>query len=193
MNKIEISVPDGISGNWRVESFTITAEDVKRNVRGLFRPMEYVPEGTYKRLMRGSTVVMSNTPMEVRTHWPIIRAATGKVLINGLGLGMVLNAVLEKPNIQEVTVVESSKDVIRLVASSFKDDQRVKIVHADAFTFRPDAGSRFNAVWHDIWDYVCSDNLEDMKTLSRRYGRRSEWQGSWCRGLCEYARGRKTI
>jgi hypothetical protein len=89
---IHVTVPDGICGDWRVESFTVSEEDAQRTA---FRAAhkgsdEYVPPGTYKRLMRGDTVVMSNTPMEVRTNREFIRRAKGNVLINGLGLGMVL-------------------------------------------------------------------------------------------------------
>lgn len=182
---IPVNVPDGVSGSWRVETFTVTEADARRNVRGILRPREYVCPGVYKRLMRGSVVVMSNTPMEVRTNMPIIHAATGNVLINGLGLGMVLSAILGKPDVSSVTVVERSEDVIRLVAPTYSEDPRVTIIHDDAMSFRPEKSRRYNAVWHDIWDYICVDNLDEMKTLHRRYGRRTDWQGSWARELCE--------
>jgi spermidine synthase len=181
---IEVAVPDGVSGAWRVESFTVTEDDVRNNIRGCFRPLEYVPAGSYKRLMRGDVVVMSNTSMEIRTNRPIICAANGRVLINGLGLGVVLTAILAKSTVQDVTIIENSEDVLRLVAPTFAHDRRVKIIMADALDYRPAKGSRFNAVWHDIWDYICSDNLTDMKMLHRRYGSRTDWQGSWARELC---------
>jgi spermidine synthase len=183
-----VNVPDGISGDWRVESFVVTDEDVRNNVRGLFRPNEYVRPGSYKRLMRGRTVVMSNTPMEVRTNRPILVMANGSVLLNGLGLGMVLTAALAKPEVTSVTVVENSEDVARLVWPTFSGDPRVKIVMADAMHYRPEKGVRFNAVWHDIWDYITAGNLSQMETLHRRYGRRTDWQGSWARDLCQRRR-----
>jgi hypothetical protein len=34
-------------------------------------------------------------------------------------------------------------------------------------------------VWHDIWLDLCTDNLEGMGKLHRKYGRRTDWQGSW--------------
>ena len=180
--KIDIDVPDGESGDWRVESFEVTEQEARMaNIRA-WRPLERIYSGRYKRLMRGGTVVMSNTPMEISTNRPIISRATGRVLINGLGLGMALKAILQKPEVKSVLVVEKSADVLALVAPSYKDE-RLKIVQADAMQFKADG--EFDAVWHDIWDFITSDNLPEMKTLHRRYGRKASWQGSWCRDWCE--------
>lgn len=182
--KIDVQVPDGICGAWRVESFSISEEESKRSAMRFWRD-EYVTPGDYKRLMRGNAVVMSNTPMEIRTNSEIIQQAKGDVLINGLGLGMVLTAILAKPEVGSVRVIEKNAEVIELVGPTFTDDTRVQIIHADCFDYKPASGERFSAVWHDIWDYICSDNLPEMKTLHRRYGRRADWQASWCRWKCE--------
>lgn len=182
--QIPVEVPDGQSGDWRVSTFTITDNDITS--RMMMRPGEYIQPGTYKRLSRGGVTVMSNTPMEVRTNQPIIRRAMGDVLINGLGLGMVLTAILGKDDVRTVTVIEKSYDVIKLVAPTFESDGRVRIIQDDAHTFRFLNGERFSVAWHDIWDNICADNLEDMRKLHRRYGRRVGWQGSWARDQCEY-------
>lgn len=177
-------VPEGVSGDYRIEHFTVTPEESERTRIRSWRD-EYVPAGDYTRLMRGRTVVMSDTDFELRTNRAIIRQATGDVLINGLGIGMVLRHILAKPGVRSVIVVEISADVIALVGPTFASDPRVTIVQADALEYAPPAGKRFNAVWHDIWDYVCSDNLPEMHRLHRKYGRRSDWQWSWCRERCE--------
>lgn len=177
---INVTVPDGECGDWKVETFTVG----EPTARMFCRPSEYVPPGTYKRLTRGHVVVMSNTPMEEHTNRPIIRHAKGDVMINGLGLGMVLTAILAKEDVRSITVIEKSSEVIQLVGPSFADE-RVTIVHDDALTHKPEKNARYDAVWHDIWDFICADNLEDMKLLHRRYGRRADWQGSWARGECE--------
>ena len=181
-----VTVPEGQSGIWRVERFTITLDQAKfESMRMSFRPGgRHCRAGTYTRLMRDSTVVMSDTPDEKRDHYWFVRIAKGRVLVNGLGIGMVLNALLLKPEVEHVTVVEKSEDVIKLVAPHYAGP-RVEIVHADALEYRPAPGVRFDSVWHDIWDYICADNLPEMHKLHRRYGRRCEWQGSWARELCE--------
>ena len=188
---IDVPVPDGESGNWRVETFSISKEEAAfANIHAIRNPLSRVEPGTYKRLMRGRTVVMSNTRMEVITNAAIIRAAHGCVLLNGLGLGMVLTAILAKERVEAVRIIEKSEDVIRLVAPSFAHDPRIEIIHADALTYKSAPGERFNAVWHDIFDDICEDNLPTMHTLHRKYGRRCDWQESWARAWCERKRNR---
>jgi hypothetical protein len=183
--KTDARIPEGESGAYRIEHFTVSPEASRMTAIRAWRD-EYVPAGDYTRLMRGQTVVMSDTPMELRTNREIIEAAHGKVLLNGLGIGMVLRRILDKPEVAHVTVVELSGDVIKLVGPSFASDPRVTIIHANALEYVPPAGERFDAVWHDIWDNICADNLDDMKLLHRRYGRRTAWQASWRRDDCEY-------
>jgi hypothetical protein len=60
---------------------------------------------------------------------------------------------------------------------------RVEIIQADAFSWKPPKNIRYGMVWHDIWPNICGDNYPEMKTLHRRYGRKADWQGSWCKGL----------
>lgn len=179
------------SGNWRIEPFSVSDEGAQLNaIRSTFSFSDrgrYVPAGEYERLMRGSTVVMSNTPDELRDLWRFQAAAHGTVLINGLGLGCAVKMALEKPIVTTVAVVEISADVIALIAPRFSDP-RLTIVCADAFSYKPTPGFRWNVVWHDIWDAICGDNLSEMARLHRKYGRRCDWQGSWCRFQCERAK-----
>ena len=188
MESYKVSVPEGESGLWKVEQFTVSKEDASfERMRSLFRGGRYVPEGTYTRLTRGGRVIMSDTPDEIRDHSYIIRNAKGHVLINGLGIGMVLQACLEKPRVTKVTVIEKSPDVIDLVAPHYREryGDKVEIIQADAFEWKPPKDVRYGAVWHDIWDNICGDNLPEMHKLHRKYGRRTDWQGSWGRELCE--------
>ena len=191
--RIDVIVLEGVSGPWRIEAFRVSEQEsemtlARAKITGAIN--EFVPTGNYKRLVREETVVMSNTPMEIRTNRAFIYRAKGKVLINGLGLGMVLSAILKKPEIESVTVVEASEDVIKLVGPSFCDDSRVTIVHACAFEYQPEQGTFFDAVWHDIWDEISDENLPEMHKLHRKYGQRANWQGSWARAECEMLRER---
>lgn len=131
---------------------------------------------------------MSDTHAEKMDHAEAVRRAKGIILINGLGIGMVLNAALLKREVEKALVVEKSSEVIGLSARHYQEKfgDRIEVIHDDAITFSPPKGIRFGAVWHDIWDNICADNLEEMKALHRRYGRKTDWQGSWCRAECEY-------
>ncbi len=131
---------------------------------------------------------MQYTQSEIRDHLSFIRVAKrygGHILINGLGLGVALTEILKSENIKNITVIEKSKDVINLVAPSFQYDKRVNIINADAFTRKPPKGIRYTAVWHDIWDNIGGDNLPEMTKLHRKYGKRTDWQGSWAKELCK--------
>jgi len=194
-HSIPVAVPDGQSGLWAVETFTVTAadENSSRVRAALDRKLlrDIVKAGTYKRLVqytdasmhRGGETVMSNVDMEIKTNWEFLREARGRILINGLGLGMTLAYLLDFDDVTSITVVEASADVIRLVAPTYVTDRRVAIVHADAFEYRP--RGQYDYVWHDIWTFISADNLDGMKKLHRRYGRRTRWQASWRRGDCE--------
>lgn len=186
-------IPEGVSGDWRVEKFEVTQEGANMwNLRVAINPGRghtLIEPGHYTRLVRRNTsfkdgtVVMSDTPGEVETNRYFVTMAKGNVLINGLGLGVVLQMILAKDDVKHVTVIENSKDVIKLVAPHFTDP-RLEIIHADALEWKPPRGMRYDAVWHDIWDYICADNLPEMKRLHSKYGRRAKWQGSWGREFC---------
>jgi hypothetical protein len=182
-----LSVPDGRVGPWAIETFDLSeAEASLHNLRCMMnrRRLEVTEPGTYRRLIHDRRgVVMSNTPMEVRTNRAAYRAATGRVLINGLGLGMLLEGVLSKPDVTAVRVIEIDPQVIALTGAHYRKDPRVEIVQADAHTYRPARGERFDYVWHDIWDDIQADNLPSMATLMRRYRTRAPAQGVWSRDM----------
>ena len=111
-------------------------------------------------------------------------------MVHGLGLGVAVQAMLNKKKVQKLTVVEISSDVIALVGSYYAAlfGNRLEIINADAFTWKPPKDVRYGVVWHDIWDNICSDSLPEMHKLHRKYGRKTDWQGSWCRWRCEQQR-----
>lgn len=189
----KVSVPEGRSGNWSIERFTVTEDKARfHQLQSLFAGRGGVKAGTYTGLYRDGYVIMSDTPDEIRDHIQFIHRATGNVLINGLGLGMCLQAVAKKPEVTHVTVIEQSEDVINLVSQHYLTmfPGKIIIVHADAYTYQPPKGMRYDTVWHDIWDDICLDNLPEMEKLHRKYGRRCDWQGSWCKEYLLYRRGK---
>ena len=55
---------------------------------------------------------MSLTPSEMLTQRPGIQKARGTVVIGGLGLGWLLRKVCEKESVEQVIVVEKSKELL---------------------------------------------------------------------------------
>lgn len=193
---IKINVPDGVSSDWAVQSFEVDGmgasfHNMRETIHGTGRG---ISAGKYKRLAYKNETVMSNTPAEIDDLYPFIDMVHGRVLINGLGLGVALEAALAKRlarfkddwpyAVTAVTVIEISEDVIKLVGPTYWMDPRVTIIQEDAFKYRPSRGIRYDTVWHDIWPNLCADNLAGMKILHKKYQRIARWQGSWCSSEC---------
>ncbi len=174
--KYKVNLPAASKGPWRVEPFEVP----ERSLEGLRAAMagRPIPPGKYTRLMRGAQLVMSDTPAEIGDHLEFIRQARGRVLIAALGLGVVLGAVLAKPEVARVDVVEASKEVLELIGP-FHACDRVKYHRADIFRWRPPKGARWDAAWFDVWDDICQDNAKGMERLRERFGRLCKWSGCW--------------
>lgn len=165
---LKVDVPEGNSGEWSVSRFSVSKRDARW---GVFSYKHRAPPpGEYTRLMRGRTVIMSDTRAEVSDHY-FLKGQTGVGLLNGLGLGVGIELCMETADF--VFVVENSKDVLNLSAGHYleKYGDRLEIIYADALRYKPPKGMHFNFVWHDIWDDICGDNLGEMSLLKRRYGR----------------------
>jgi len=65
-----------------------------------------------KERVRRGAVWMSLTPNEMLSQRSGIRKASGKVLVGGLGLGWFLNKVCAKPEVEEVVVIEKSRELL---------------------------------------------------------------------------------
>lgn len=96
----------------------------------------------------------------------------------------MVKALLDEPEITDITVIELSQDVINLVYPTYKDDKRLTVICADAHTWKPPYGRKWDFIWHDIWDYITSDNLSEMKKLHLKYRGKASFQESWCRKEC---------
>ena len=189
-NQYKVNVSEGTSGKWAVQKFIVHENDpglLYYAIHG--RP---VSPGTYTKLVSRDSYdpVMSDTPAEVSDHFPIIHRATGRCLINGLGLGVVLKALLNQPSVTHVDVVEIEQDVINLVWPTYQNDSRACLHHADAFTINWPKGTRWDCAWHDIWPSICTDNLPEITRLKRKYASRVAWQGAWVEHLLRSYRGR---
>jgi hypothetical protein len=187
---IAVDVPEGVSGDWRVERFTVPQENANFfNIQQYFEgnPDRYIEAGTYTRLMYTDIIVMSDTSAEKRDHLEFLIRAKGNILINGLGLGYAIEACCRKTSVKTITVIEKSSDVIWLCKQHYlnKYPCKLEIIHADAFTWEPPTGTKYDAAWHDIWNHISSGNIPEMNQLHQKYKGIADWQGSWCRKDCE--------
>ena len=186
-------IPAAKKGNWAIEHFTMTKAEVDfEKMRGAFRPGGYrevydlVP-GNYVRLVwNGYETVMSDTPMELRTQEYEARRAKGDCLVGGLGLGIFILKLQEKPEVNSILVVEKDQDIIDLVQPNLPLTTKVTILKGDIFEKDVvDRTQRFDFIYFDIWANICGDNAPEVGRLKRRYRPllRKEnpeaWIGAW--------------
>jgi spermidine synthase len=177
------------SGEWLVRERTLTEYELHvaklRDVIQMTREAEGVVAGRrYINLVHRHTIVMSDTPMELRTMEEAVSRARGRVLVGGLGLGIVTLAMLAKSEVEHVTVLERSDDVRALVEPRVPlPPDRVTVVTADVFKWKPEAGEQFDTVWMDIWSDIPNyGNIHQMTRLKRRFSRHlapGGWFGCW--------------
>lgn len=142
--------------------------------------------GEYMVLVGPMGVMMSNTQMEYRTNVKIVEAAHGDVLIAGLGIGMILEPMLQNPKVTSITVLEREQDVFDMVAGHFSEELasgKLRIVMADVFTWEPDR--RYDFVYHDIWHEISDCNLKEFDTLREKYAPFAGEQHFWAEELCQ--------
>ena len=119
---------------------------------------------------------MTLTPVDLDTSEDAIKAARGKVVTFGLGLGYFAYMASNKENVESVTVVELSEGVISLfkkhILPAFPHPEKIRIINADAFEYAehemPSEGYDFAFVdtWRDASDgapmYVKMKKLEHL-------------------------------
>lgn len=188
---------------WKVQKFEYEAglaqlQHVRDGGRGS-------APGTHYRLIRRNhdlkarypwTLTMSDTDAEIMDFLQDLVTVRGRVLVAGLGMGLVVKAMLMSDDVHKIDVVEINKDLVdsplgRYVARS---DKRVKIHLGDIYDFPrvqdpPERGTKYDWVWADVWDTYSPDNVEEaarIKAAVRRWmapGAKFEW---WCERECKY-------
>lgn len=137
----------------------------------------------YTRLLIGGSVVMTDAEFECRTNGEFVRAARGDVLVAGLGIGLVLYRLLSDDRVKSITVLEKCADVIALVAPHLFDGDRLIVLLADVFDWKPPR-KRFDCIYFDIWANIPNgDDADDIRVLKKRYRpalRRGGWMKAWC-------------
>ncbi len=114
-------------------------------------------EFAYPAVLEGGREWMTLMPNETVTTEPAVRRAHGKVLTYGLGLGYFAYRASEKENVDSVTVVELSPDVISLftehILPQFPHKDKIRIVCSDAYEYAEKCapGEKYDFVFADFW------------------------------------------
>ncbi len=131
----------------------IIAEDMKE-----VPPLGFFPEEFhFPAVLEDGNEWMTLTPVDLDTCDEAIEAAHGAVITFGLGLGYYAYMCSEKPEVESVTVIERSPDVIRLfkkhILPQFPNAQKVRVIEADAFEYaeRVMPTERYDLAFVDTW------------------------------------------
>lgn len=189
--------PEGIKGErFEIDHIDLTQDKVNARRIGAalqssfwFNEYHDLIPGVYTRLRdnKKSETVMTDTPMEIRSNMYFVATAHGRVLIAGLGLGLILMSIQDKEDVKSIVVVELHKEIIDLVTKQLPLNDKVKIIHADIFKFNIKNGVKFDIIYFDIWNDIAGQNYASTKILHRKYYRflnrdnPRAWMDSWRR------------
>lgn len=154
-----------VLNGWKLQKFEIES--------GNFRAMlDGITPGKYIRLLHNGECVMSDTNMEKRTNLDFCINAHGDIIIGGLGIGMIIMAIQDKLEVNSITVIEKNQEVIDMVASQLDLNDKVNIICADVFEWKPERGVKYDMVYMDIWNWINKDVYKnEMQPLKRKYAR----------------------
>ena len=142
-----VSIPDVKYRNWefKTESYApyqaVVAADlfVTDELREIPPLCYFEEEFRFPAVLEGGNEWMTLTPVDMDTSEEAIRAATGKVITFGLGLGYFTYHAANKPEVSSVTVIEKSPDVRELfekyLLPQFPHKEKIRIIEADAFEY----------------------------------------------------------
>ena len=155
--------------------------------------------GRYTGIEINGFLYASDEAKEIVDHLPFLSCAQGRVLLTGLGLGLCLQALLRKAEIEHVTVVEDNADVLAIVAPHYQEQfgvSRMSLILADAFTWQPPAGTRFDIGYHDIWPLAAGFYWPQHVALFEQYAgcctKQDSWRTAWMRARWEAEAGTQT-
>ena len=150
---------------WELQKFEINDNHIRAIIDG-------IAPGKYIRLVHDGECVMSDTDMEKHTNLDFCTNAHGDIIIGGLGIGMIIMAIQDKPEVNSITIIEKNQEVIDIVASQLNLNDKVNIICADVFEWKPERGVKYDMAYMDIWNYINKDVYKnEMQPLKRKYAR----------------------
>lgn len=165
-----IKIPEASRGSWRLTNMTLKPYEafvcndflVPADRRLIPQIGFFTEPFSYPAVLENGREWMTLMPNETVTTQLAVKAAKGRVATFGLGLGYFTYMASQKPEVESVTVIELSPDVITLfqeyILPQFPNGNKVKILCEDAFryveeTMTPDDFDFvFADFWHDVGD-----------------------------------------
>ncbi len=115
------------------------------------RKIARTSNGNTMLLAEGNQLWMSDIPKEIDTTRRFLEAAKGKILILGLGIGMVPAWLSKHEDVESIDIVEINQEVIDYVGEHLVNNfPKITIYKGDALTWNP--GDRhWDCALQDFW------------------------------------------
>lgn len=122
-------------------------------------------------------VVMIDDPM----HWlgmkELAKYSSGRVLIGGLGLGLILHHFVGNKKVTCIDVIEINKDVIALIKSLLPKDARLHIHHDNVYAYQWVHG-QYDTIILDLW---VKHNKKDIELAGQGKANSTDIVGTYLR------------
>lgn len=163
-----IRIPNVKFGNWELkyehykayEAFVCDEMILEPDFKEIQRIGFFDEDFSYPAVMEDGHEWMAIKPNETETIRFAVESAHGKVVTFGLGMGYYPYLVHLKSNVDSITIVERSEDVIALfkthIMPQFAHPEKVRIVCSDAFEY---AEKQMPA---ENYDYAFADTWRDV-------------------------------
>jgi len=120
------------------------------------------------KLVEGSAIWMTDDPSERNSLLFPSTLAKGKVLIGGLGLGLLPTMLLRNEKVTSVDIVELYDEVINLVFGQLNFPSNYKVIKNDIRDYLK-LGEKYDFIHIDIWPDIISPmkEIDEMIELAR--------------------------
>ena len=177
--RIEVDIPEGISGDYEVAYYTDETTD---NMWQVYLDMKNETHTNHTVLLKAGCdmPIMQDSEAEYNEHQWLWDNATGDVLVGGLGIGMIHQPLIDNPNITSVTIIEIAQDVVDLVWDDCAKDDSFSLVVADFETWTPPESTTYDTIWCDAWLVDNSLTYSEYRTLMiNHYSQYTDNIGFW--------------
>lgn len=184
-------VPPGTRGSAKIQHMNLTSSSLMMaNLRAMRDGMSEALccPGKFALLSINGETMMSDAPMERMTNGSLVENAKGSVLIAGLGLGMVVHALVKLERVRHVDILEINPDVVHLVEPTLPPT-KCKVTLCDVFAFgekelakKKGLRQKWDTIYFDIWPTIDSDDQPQITRLKRMFRpllNDGGWMGVW--------------
>lgn len=114
-------------------------------------------------------IVMSDSWMECKTNINFVNNAKGNVLIAGLGIGLIVLAIQDNPDVKNITIIEKDESLKNIVLKQLSKhlNDKINIIISDINEFEPK--EKYDTIYFDIWNNISGENLDEMNNLSDKF------------------------